>query len=156
MHTHKRDGSDIFGWSFEVGAEIWNPATRSWSSVGFQPEFENEGHDEAMEFSNGLVAMLEVALEYSRDNVAPTSELVARGANWVFTTSEPAAVYYTLDGSAPTFESERYDRAGIREGGKELTISDGTTVKWFSVDTAGNIEGGYDPSVNDGYQQKPV
>jgi hypothetical protein len=118
--------------------------------------FDNEGHDEAMEFSNGLVAMLEVALEYSTDKKAPTSDLVARGTQWVFTTDEPAAVYYTLDGSTPTFESERYDRNGIREGGKKLTIPAGATVKWFSVDTAGNIEGDYDPSTNQNYRQKAV
>ncbi len=152
-HLYYQNG--IFGWSFEVGAQLYNTTTRSWTDVGFQPAFE-EGHEEAMEFSNGLIAMFEVALQHDRDEVAPTSELVQKGANWVFKTSEPAAVYYTLDGSVPTFESMRYDRAAIREGGKDLMIPAGTKVQWFSVDTAGNIEAGYAPGSNSSYREQAV
>lgn len=149
--------NDIFAFSFEVGAQLWNATSRSWSDAGFQPTFANEGHDEAMEFASGLIALFEVALQDSRDVEAPTSDLVAKGSSWVFTTSEPAAVWYTTDGSTPTFaNATRYDRAGIREGGQELTLPTGTVVKWFSVDNAGNVEGGYDPAANDHYRSKTV
>ncbi|MGA9276398.1 chitobiase/beta-hexosaminidase C-terminal domain-containing protein, partial [Ilumatobacter sp.] len=57
-------------------------------------------------------------------------------------------IYYTLDGSNPTYDSTMYQAAGIREGGETLTISETTTIKWFSVDASGNIEGKYSPGRN--------
>ncbi|MCF6470135.1 zinc carboxypeptidase [Nonomuraea sp. MG754425] len=53
----------VYGWDFEVGADLWNPATRRWEGVGFQPPFE-EGHAEAMEFAAGLIALIGVAADY--------------------------------------------------------------------------------------------
>jgi hypothetical protein len=53
----------VFGWDFEVGNNIWNAETKQWDEVGFQPPFE-EGHDEAMEYSSGLIALLGVAADY--------------------------------------------------------------------------------------------
>ncbi|MQA85343.1 MAG: peptidase M14 [Streptosporangiales bacterium] len=53
----------IFGWDFEVGNDLWNPETQEWESVGFQPEFD-EGHDEAMEYASGLIALIDVAADY--------------------------------------------------------------------------------------------
>ncbi|MBW4701581.1 chitobiase/beta-hexosaminidase C-terminal domain-containing protein [Micromonospora sp. RL09-050-HVF-A] len=54
-------------------------------------------------------------------------------------------MFYTLDGSRPTFDSTLYASAGIREGGETLTVPAGTKVHWFSVDAAGNIERNYRP-----------
>ena len=45
----------IIGWDFEVGADLYNPATKQFEAVGFQPPFA-EGHEEAMEFANGQIA----------------------------------------------------------------------------------------------------
>ncbi|MEV0998969.1 M14 family zinc carboxypeptidase [Nonomuraea sp. NPDC050202] len=53
----------IYGWDFEVGADLWNPATRAWEGVGFQPPFE-EGHAEAMEFAAGLISLIGIAADY--------------------------------------------------------------------------------------------
>ncbi|MFC0028687.1 hypothetical protein ACFFMM_04015 [Micromonospora chaiyaphumensis] len=50
----------IIGWDFEVGADIYDPATGRFTAVGFQPPFA-EGHEEAMEFANGNIGILEVA-----------------------------------------------------------------------------------------------
>ncbi len=131
----------IFAWSFEVGADIYNAQSRSWTPVNFQPTFAPEGHAEALEFSSGLIELFTVALDASRDHASPTSDLVASGRGWIFETDEPAAVYYTLDGSEPTFaDATRYDRGGIRESGQVLDLAPGTVVRWFSVDTAGNHE----------------
>jgi hypothetical protein len=44
-----------------------------------------------------------------------------------------AATYYTLDGSVPTEASPRYS--------SPLAISTSTTLRFFSVDVAGNVEG---------------
>ncbi|MEV0618949.1 M14 family metallopeptidase [Nonomuraea sp. NPDC050404] len=54
---------DVYGWDFEVGADLWNPATRTWEGVGFQPPFE-EGHAEAMEFASGLISLIGIAADY--------------------------------------------------------------------------------------------
>ena len=59
---------------------------------------------------------------------------------------EPALVGQTLDGSTPTYSSPMYASAGIREGGELLQVPSGTTVHWFSVDSAGNVERNYVPN----------
>ncbi|MGW0803985.1 M14 family zinc carboxypeptidase [Nonomuraea sp. NPDC002799] len=53
----------VYGWDFEVGADLWNPQTRTWEGVGFQPPY-SEGHAEAMEFAAGLISLVGVAADY--------------------------------------------------------------------------------------------
>ena len=139
----------IFAWNFEVGADLWDAEAGRWRAVGFQPPFE-EGYEEAMEFSNGMIGMLEVALERAGDTVAPRSTLTVTetgpgSASFVITTDEAAKVYYTTDGSRPTYDSPMVESAGLREGPAEVTVTADTTVRWFSVDMAGNAEKNYDP-----------
>jgi hypothetical protein len=127
----------IYAWNFEVG-------------TSFQPEWD-EAHEETMEFANGLVELMRVARDFAKDNTRPESTLAVAPSstpgmvNVTFSTSEPAAVFYTLDGDAPTYASTLYGSAGIREGGETLTVPAGTTVHWFSVDSAGNVENNYRP-----------
>ncbi|WP_223256402.1 M14 family metallopeptidase [Micromonospora endophytica] len=137
----------IYAWNFEVG-------------TSFQPTWAS-AREETLEYSNGLVEMLRVARDYDTDEVAPTSSAKVEGSatagmvDVTFSTSEPAAVFYTVDGTRPTFESTLYGSAGIREGGETLTLPAGTTLHWFSVDAAGNVEGGYQPDgTGDNYQKK--
>jgi Zinc carboxypeptidase/Chitobiase/beta-hexosaminidase C-terminal domain len=129
----------IFAWDFEVG-------------TSFQPNW-TEAHAETMEFSNGLEEMMRVAYDWSRDNKPPKSRLLPgegtysgpQEMNFV-TPSEPAIIYYTLDGSRPDYSSLRLVSQGARQGAAPITISATTTVKWFSVDMAGNVEQKYDPT----------
>ncbi|GAA3556788.1 M14 family zinc carboxypeptidase [Nonomuraea rosea] len=53
----------VYGWDFEVGADLWNPGTRTWEGVGFQPPF-SEGHAEAMEFAAGLISLIGIAADF--------------------------------------------------------------------------------------------
>jgi len=98
-----------------------------------------------------MIGLFEVAYQYATDDRPPHSTLSpGEGAydgpvKVRFDTSEPATVYYTLDGSRPTFDSDKIQIAGTREGAETLTISKTTTIHWFSVDPAGNVEGNYDP-----------
>lgn len=63
-----------------------------------------------------------------------------------FVTDEPATIYYTTDGSRPTFASPKLRSRGLRETkGETLPVTATTTFKWFSVDAAGNVEHNYDP-----------
>ncbi|MGI5521624.1 M14 family metallopeptidase [Micromonospora sp. CA-259024] len=125
----------IYAWNFEVGTE-------------FQPEWD-EAHDETMEFANGLVELMRVARDFDKDHTRPESSMsvtpstTAGMVNVTFGVTEPAAVFYTVDGSAPTYSSVLYGSAGIREGGETLTLPVGTKVHWFSVDSAGNVENNY-------------
>jgi Zinc carboxypeptidase/Chitobiase/beta-hexosaminidase C-terminal domain len=127
----------IYAWNFEVG-------------TSFQPAWD-EAHDQTMEFANGLVELMRLARDYDTDHRRPRSTLsVAPGAtpgmvDVTFTVSEPAAVFYTLDRSRPTYSSTLYASAGIREGGQTLTLPAGTRIHWFSVDAAGNVEDNYRP-----------
>jgi hypothetical protein len=127
----------IYAWNFEVGAS-------------FQPAF-STAREETMEYANGVVEFLHVAHDFARDRVRPESFVQFSPSSTLgmvnarFTVSEPAAVFYTLDGSTPTYASTLYASAGVREGGELLTIPVGTRIHWFSVDSAGNVERNYRP-----------
>ncbi len=134
----------IYAWNFEVGTQ-------------FQPPFENEdpngasAHAESQEFANGLVELMRVARDFETDSKRPTSKVVVSASaepgmvDVMFDTSESAAVFYTVDGSKPTYASTLYASAGIREGAETITVPAGTRINWFSVDSAGNVEKNYKP-----------
>ncbi|MEU9508612.1 M14 family metallopeptidase [Micromonospora sp. NPDC048170] len=154
-HTY---GIYAFGW--EVGGSIYNPATGNWQGGSFQPPWHGDpalvsGHAETMEYANGIMEMFRVAAEWGRDKKKPTSQLVPGGGRYHgsadvrFETSEPATIYYTTDGSRPTLESPRYQATEFREPGQVFHVTETTTFRWFSVDAAGNVEKGYDPTKND-------
>ncbi|WP_040826241.1 chitobiase/beta-hexosaminidase C-terminal domain-containing protein [Thermaerobacter subterraneus] len=62
-----------------------------------------------------------------------------------FHTSEPADVYYTLDGSRIAFQSARYQAAGVRDRPQEIRIDRTTEVAFFAVDVKGLVEKNYKP-----------
>jgi hypothetical protein len=147
-------GIYAFGW--EVGGSVYNPETGNFQEGSFQPPWVGipdlvSGHSETMEYTNGVMEMFRIADEWGRDKKRPTSELVPGHGTYdgpvdvVFETSEPATVYYTMDGSRPTLQSPRYKETEFREPGETFHVEETTTFKWFSVDTAGNVERGYDP-----------
>ena len=134
----------IYAWNFEVGST-------------FQPPFTSENptgpsaHAESQEFANGLVELFRVAYDFDKDKKKPSSAVVtspsaqAGMVDVTFEVSEPASVFYTLDKSAPSYESALYAPAGMREAGETVTVPKGTTIHWFSVDAAGNVEKNYRP-----------
>ncbi len=146
---------EIYAWDFEVGASLWDAERQRWTGAGgFWPDFEEEGFAQGMEFANGWYGILEVARDFSLDDEGPstTANVDQRGTydgpvDVFFDTSEAATIYYTTDGSRPTFDSQQVVQDGVRAGAAPVTISDrGTTIlQWFAVDEAGNVEGGYDP-----------
>ncbi|WP_328382134.1 M14 family metallopeptidase [Micromonospora zamorensis] len=151
-------GIYAFGW--EVGGSVYNPATGNWQGGSFQPEWTGNpelvsGHAETMEYANGIMEMFRVAADWGKDKKDPTSRLIPgdgkyRGPVDVrFETSEPATIYYTTDGSRPTLESPRYAATEFREPGQVFHVTETTTFRWFSVDSAGNIEKNYDPTKKD-------
>ena len=143
----------IYAWNFEVGADLWNKDTKRWQAVGFQPSFA-EGHEEAMEFSNGLISLIKVAYNNAKDHQRPSSKATPGNGKYTgpvdvkIETSEPATVYYTLDGSRPTFQSAKIRLSGTREFAETLKIDKTTTINYFAVDAAGNIEKNYNPLGN--------
>jgi hypothetical protein len=140
----------IYAWNFEVGADLWDKEAQRWRGVGFQPAFE-EGHEEAMEFANGLIGLIKVAYANSKDKQPPSTKAVPGSGKFngpvevAFDTSEAATIYYTFDGSRPTFESAKLQLSGTREPAETLKVDKTTTIKWFAVDAAGNIEKNYNP-----------
>jgi hypothetical protein len=142
----------VYAMGWEIGGSTWNPTTRTWQSGSFQPAWER-AHGEAMEYSNGVMEMFRIAADYGKDFSWATSRLVKgapieAGVPVTFETDEPSTVYYTTDGSRPTFGSSRYNVRAFREGGETLVVTETTTFHWFSVDSAGNIEQNYDPTGN--------
>ena len=153
-------GVYAFGW--EIGGSVWNPDTGSWQSGSFQPAWP-QAHGEMMEYASGVVEMFRIAADHGDDQEPATTSIVPGEGTYAgpvdvrFQMSEPATIYYTIDGSRPTFASSRYRTSGIREDGEALPVAQTTTFKWFSVDPAGNIEGGYDPDGQDeGYRQATI
>lgn len=134
----------IFAWNFEVGADHWTGSR--WSSPNFfWPDYETEGFDQAMEFANGWLGFLEVALEFTRDDTPPTSSTNVSKGGWyggpvdvVFETSEPADIYYTTDGSTPTQDSAIVEARRLRDEPEPIRITETTTLRWIAVDAAGN------------------
>jgi hypothetical protein len=142
-------GIYAFGW--EVGGSVYNPDTGQFQGGSFQPPWVGNpdllsGHSETMEYTNGIMEMFRVAKDWGKDRRKPSSELFpgagtySRPVDVQFETSEPASVYYTTDGSTPTLESSLYRATEFREGGEKLHVTETTTFRWFSVDTAGNVE----------------
>jgi hypothetical protein len=142
-------GIYAFGW--EVGGSVYDPASGEFVEGSFQPDWVGDpnlasGHAETMEYTNGVMEMFRIAREWGRDQRPARSELVPGGGTYpgpvdvVFETDEPATIYYTTDGSAPRLDSPRYKQTEFREPGETFHITATTTFRWFSVDTAGNIE----------------
>jgi hypothetical protein len=141
----------IYGWDFEIG-------------TSFQPQWP-EAHNVAMEFSNGLYELVKIARDYAADGTPPTSEIEQRPTadgkvKIKFVADEPSTVYYRLDGRRPTYDNATmYVGAGDREGGESITLDATTTVTWFAVDAAGNVENNYKPdpgSVSNLYRRQTV
>jgi uncharacterized protein YbjQ (UPF0145 family) len=129
--------NDFYAWNFETGSSF----IPSWP----------EAHNAVMEFANGLTELLWVAYDYGKDHRPPETTLIATdngdGTTGVdFDRTEPVTIFYTLDGSRPTFESPVIASGGIRQLDETLIFTEDTLVHWFSVDAAGNIENNFDPS----------
>jgi hypothetical protein len=141
----------ILGWDFEVGAEIYNPATGRWSDPGFQPNFATEGNYEALEFASGNYGLLETALDYALDTTPPVANIVPDGgisqtpiqATFEYG-NEPSVIYYTLDGSDPTLASTKWEAQGPRLPGQVFLFEEAdspVTLKWIGQDIKGNVSG---------------
>jgi len=128
---------DLYAWNFEVG-------------TSFQPEWD-EAYNQMMEFSNGVIELYDVANDWAADRNAPQTWLEPAGGRYdgpvevTWVTSEPVDIHYTLDGSAPDWDSPIWQSAGVREGGEAIVIDETTTIRWFSVDAAGNTERQHTP-----------
>jgi hypothetical protein len=149
-------GTPIFAWNFEAGADRYTgQGGTGWQTPGqFFPNF-TEGFEQAMEFASGVYGLLDVAYEFASDTTAPTTKANVTNGGWytgpvdvVFETSEPATIYYTTDGSRPTFDSPMVQRRDVRDSAAPVRVDKTTTLRWFAVDAAGNIEGGYNPAGN--------
>jgi hypothetical protein len=145
----------IIGYDFEIGAQRFttqasgtNPG--GMSDPGFTPTFNNEGHDEGMEFANGNYALLASALDYQNDTTAPVITPLGAGASGVSATpwdltfgqSEAADIHYTTDGTTPTDSSPAYGPALVRGQPVPIHIGGTTTVKWVAKDFKGNTTTG--------------
>ena len=158
--------SGIIGYDFEIGDVHYNEnydpndPTKGTETCGAgqQPPFgpnpanpclDNEGFNEAMEFSDGNYGLLEEALEYGGDTAAPDVEAVSTPENGAlvssyevkFSSDEAASIYYTTDGSTPTTASTEYKPPRARALPEALELPAGTTLKWIAHDFKGNMSG---------------
>jgi hypothetical protein len=143
-------GHGIIGYDFEIGVDriegTNDDGTPDFDGVGFTPPYDNEGHDEGMEFASGNIGMLEAALAYSNDSTPPvvTPKLAdnpAGGLDLTFEQSEPADIYYTTDGSTPTTSSTQYEPDGPRQRVQAVHLPGPVTLKWIAYDIKGQTAG---------------
>ena len=73
----------IFAFGWEVGGSVYNPATGNFQGGSFQPPWVAggliSGHDETMEYANGIMEMFRIASDFGKDKTAATSTLKAAG-----------------------------------------------------------------------------
>ena len=120
--------------------------TPSLVDPGLAPAFSPEGVAEVMEAADGLLGLLGVARSYALDTTAPVA-IAVPGASTsgapvavTFTTSEPAAVHYSVDGSTPTLASPIWSGEGLRRAATApITFAASGTLKWIAVDMKGNV-----------------
>ena len=151
--------------ALDIGTGVPRPtSTTSAASIatGFQPCFAgvgsgggqgscpangalvNEGFNESMEFADGAYALFRTALDYANDTTAPTvATTVQRPPGTAtavvnFTAADDADVYYTTDGSTPTFASTLWKSPVGGAPRPPLTLTQTTTVSWIAVDVKGN------------------
>ena len=129
-HTY---GIYAFGW--EVGGSVYNPVTGNFVAGSFQPPWVGRrplsGHDETMEYANGVMEMFRIAADWGRDKQGATSSLVPGNGfqsdspiGVRFEMNEPATIYYTTDGIAadaavPALQPDGVPRAGRDPVGRE-------------------------------------
>ncbi len=84
------------------------------------------------------VSTASYVINVSADTTAPTTTATPSGSTYTgsvtveLIANEPATIYYTLNGSIPTTGSPQYTTP--------LQITANTTVKFFAIDSAGNVE----------------
>jgi hypothetical protein len=159
-YYNNQDRSDgtkgIIGYDFEIGVDRFvpgncsapgdtvdmNPQAGCVAPVGFTPTYNNEGHDEAMEFANGNIGLLTAALAYENDHTPPDVKAVVTpnpnsGLDLTFTQSEPADIYYTTDGSTPTTSSPTWAPAGPRQRLQPIHLAGPVPIRYMAVDIKG-------------------
>lgn len=86
----------------------------------------------------GNVQVVPNSFTWTIDTVAPTTTASPGGGEYdntlqvILTTSEPATIYFTIDGTTPTINSTIYTTP--------LSIGKTTSLHFFSRDLAGNLE----------------
>ena len=69
----------IFAFGWEVGGSVYNPITGNFQGGSFQPPWVAggliSGHDETMEYANGIMEMFRIASDFGKDKTAATSSL---------------------------------------------------------------------------------
>lgn len=137
----------IFSQQVNVGIPQHFSGT-SWTSVGFAPDFENEGLPSAIEFADGLMGMLETARDWAEDTTPPEVTLTPAPGSYAdpvelrFASDEPARIHYTLDGSEPDGDAPVWEPENPHSDVYEpITLTETTTVRWLAIDAKGNTTG---------------
>ncbi|NVO00234.1 MAG: chitobiase/beta-hexosaminidase C-terminal domain-containing protein, partial [Geobacteraceae bacterium] len=106
-------------------SRIWDLAVGDGSKRVYVQYLDNAGN-----WSDAVSSAITLDTTAPSISVDPFGGTYGTSQNVKLTTSEPATIYYTLDGSTPTMHSARYST--------QLTIMTDTTLKSLAIDLAGN------------------
>ena len=137
-----------FGLELVVGPALVSAppgVTPSLVDPGFAPAFSPEGVAEVMEAADGPARparrrAVALARHHGAGGDAVSRAGVSGPVASTFTTSEPAAVHYTVDGSTPTLASPTWSGEGLRRAATApIAFAASGTLKWIAVDVKGNV-----------------
>lgn len=124
--------------NFTVASAVVNASSTNYSVIGLSSSTSYTIRVVAIDTANNRSTGVTIVAMTANSDVTPPAVTVSPSAGSYNSTktvtlvpNETATIYYTLDGTTPTTGSTVYSSG--------ITISTTTTLKFFAVDTAGNV-----------------
>ncbi len=141
----------IYAWDFEVGS-TFQPPFEAETPTGPAPTRRPWSSPTASSRCCGSPATTTPTRCRPTSEVKVTSSATEGKVNVEFTTSEPASVFYTTDGTVPNLRVDDVRRRRPARGRRAPQVDEGAEVRWITVDSRGNVERNFVPGREGNYR----